>query len=116
MTTQLPIDANAFDDLDNNGFLQVCNAISICTSRGDLEFRAHIKGRHIDVAYRAGGNNPFGISRCRILMPSEILREDIVEDFEIILGDVVIQIERQRDSETTLQRIAGAIEAFMPKL
>ena len=113
--TELPIDARAFDDLSNNGFLQVCNAISFCVSRGDLEFRHHIKGRHIDVAYRAGGHNTFGISTVRILMPSEVLREDIAEDFEIIHGDAVIQIERQKDSFSTLQRIAGAVEACMPK-
>lgn len=113
--TELPIDARAFDELSNNDFVQVSNAISFCVSRGDLEFRYHIKGRHIDVAYRAGGNNVFGISRCRILMPSEVLREDIVEDFEIHHGDAVIQIERQRDSFSTLQRIAGAVEACMPK-
>ena len=113
--TELPIDARAFDDLSNNGFLRVCNAISFCVSRGDLEFRHHIKNRHIDVAYRAGGPNTFGISTVRILMPSEVLREDIVEDFEIIHGDAVIQIERQKDSFSTLQRIAGAVEACMPK-
>ncbi|QZE59508.1 hypothetical protein MPK66_gp264 [Erwinia phage pEa_SNUABM_2] len=113
--TELPIDARAFDDLSNNGFVQVSNAVSMCVCRGDLEFRYHIKGRHIDVAYRDRSPNVFGISTCRILMPSEVLREDIVEDFEIVCGDAVIQIERQRDSFSTLQRIAGAIEACMPK-
>ncbi len=112
---EFPIDAGAFDDLSNSGFVQICNAISLCVSRDDLEFRSHLKGRHIDVVYRTGGHNTFGISTVRILMPSEVLREDIVEDFEIIHGDAVIQIERQKDSFSTLQRIAGAVEACMPK-
>lgn len=112
---EFPINAGAFDDLSNSGFLQICNAISLCVSRDDLEFRAHLKGRHIDVVYHAGGHNTFGISTVRILMPSEVLRDDVVEDFEIIYGDAIISIERQRNTEMTLQRIAGAIEACLPK-
>ncbi|QZE56461.1 hypothetical protein pEaSNUABM3_00264 [Erwinia phage pEa_SNUABM_3] len=112
---ELPVDARHFDDLTNAEFLQVCRALSTVTGREDLEFRSHLMSRFIDIAYRSGDTNTFGISKCRVLMPSEVQREDIVEDFEIHHGDAVISIERQRDTETTLQRIAGAIEACLPR-
>lgn len=49
--TELPIDARAFDDLSNSAFLQVCNAISFCVSRGDLDayMRVRFKGRRADI-------------------------------------------------------------------
>ncbi|QZE56124.1 hypothetical protein pEaSNUABM52_00266 [Erwinia phage pEp_SNUABM_52] len=115
--TQLPIDARAFDDLDNIGFLHITNCLSIMLSRGDLELVTDIADRTVTVKYRTGAVNKLGHGLIVLRFPSEVLQSDILEDFEVTVDkNIVILIERQHSSDATFQRIAGVIEGLMYKL
>ncbi|ARW58905.1 hypothetical protein HOS33_gp265 [Erwinia phage vB_EamM_Y3] len=115
--TQLPIDARAFDDLDNIGFLHITNCLSIMLSRGDLELVTDIADRTVTVKYSTGAVNKLGHGLIVLRFPSEVLQSDILEDFEVTVDkNIVILIERQYSSAATFQRIAGVIEGLMYKL
>ncbi|UAW53376.1 hypothetical protein pEaSNUABM30_00258 [Erwinia phage pEa_SNUABM_30] len=116
-STEMPRDARAFDDLDNNGFLRITNCLSIILSRGDLELVTDIADRTVTVKYRTGAVNKLGHGHVVLRFPSEVLQSDILEDFEVTVDkDIVILIERQYSSAATFQRIAGVIEGLMYKL